>query len=144
MQEKDKAAWKLGPWHIGMLSGAIAGALAWGVAYPLLLLMTKVLSLDNGLDLGIEGLIIGGVGGVLVGSFAGLLLAALGRWMPASGPWKGLVIGMIVMLIFEGALEGFQVPVGLENQRALAIGVIIVPYVVYGLILGAVAARLDR
>ncbi len=128
---------------IGASSGLVAGLL-WGMG---LRLAMRIMALVGGQtpEFTLEGTLLILLVGTFIGIPAGLLFVAIRKYLPGSGGWKGLVFGLLVVLVlgypfYAGPLKDEAVP-GYEIQAFMMFEGLLAGF---GMAVAAVAGRLEQ
>ena len=132
----------------GLLAGAIAGSLLTGIGGRIV--MRIIAMADPQTEPELTGgtmflLVIGGFFGAMFGAVGGLLFIGVRRLLLGAWPWKGLVFGLIWLLITGGiffsigqdeAFSDFDPP-------TLGISLFAALFIVYGLTVAALMERFN-
>ncbi len=140
---------------MGLLSGAIAGAIAGGGGSRLAMRILAALNAsksgamtENGFISG-EITLRGTVGliiftGVFLGIIGGFVYVLLRRWIPGSGVWKGLAFGLTLFLLFGWAvIEKDTVDFQIFGPKVLGVALFALLFPLYGVLVSPIADRLS-
>lgn len=141
---------------IGTFAGLIAGLTAGGLGARLAMRISavaagpamqgKITAAEN-----VVGRVTAGntafvvVVGGMVGILGGLLYMGLRRWLPGTGAGKGLMYGLVLLLMAGSAvIQGTNPDFGRLGSPALNISIFASLFILFGMIVAPLAERLDR
>ncbi len=135
--------WYIRAAGIGASAGLVAGLL-WGIG---LRLAMRIMALLGGQspEFSFEGTLLILLVGTFIGIPTGLLFVAIRKYLPGSGRWKGLLFGLLVVLVlgypfYVGPLQDEAVP-GYEILAFIMFEGLLVSF---GMAVAAVAGRLEE
>jgi hypothetical protein len=141
---------------VGLLSGLIAGFLAFGVGSRLAMRISAVaggeaiagLMTENGNIVGqitADGTVFLLIAGAFIGLVGGLLYVAVRSWLPGSQRWKGLVFGVLLLLVFGRLLiDPDNADFSRFGPPLLNIALFASLFILFGLAVAPLAQRFDR
>jgi len=141
---------------VGALSGLIAGIIVGGIGSRVAMRISAVaggesisgLKTENGNivgDITLGGTLTLLVLGAMLGVFGGLLYTVVRRWLPGSQWWKGLLFGVLLLLVFGShIIEGDNFDFSRFGPPLLNIGLFASLFILYGLAVAPIAEWCDR